>query len=128
LGTLAAMPVWTIASPVEMAGFILLVPGFFIALRMAVPVPENGHGLPESLVFLAAAAVFVTLFLPWNFAPHVRWPVMAAAGADYVLFWLKIALCCGVVLRIPSPPFILMSLCTVSGAVGAALVLFSGPV
>ena len=94
LGAFVAMPVWGIASLPEMCGFILLAAGFFAACASSVPDEKGCLSFAATVWTLAASALFVTLFLPWNAAPHVAWPDAAAAGCDFILFWLKV-FCCG---------------------------------
>lgn len=113
MGTFAAMPVWGIATGMDGAGFALLAAAFILAAR-SLPSP----GLP----FCALMALFVTLFLPWNSAPYVRWPVMAVAGCDFLLFWTKIFLCCFTVARIPPSPARIRRLSLACLAAGTAII------
>lgn len=98
LGTFTGMPVWGIAPLRHLCGFILLAAGFLLAARAFFNGCRSSYA--ATLQYIAACALFVSLFAPWNTAPYVRWPDAAVAGCDFILFWVKVfgvataLLCC----------------------------------
>lgn len=87
LGTYVAMPVWRLAEGMDRAAFLCLALASLLAAGQLV-FPEAGS-LAGRLIRLGACAFLVTLFLPWNAALFVSWPVKITAGVDFVLFWIK---------------------------------------
>lgn len=123
LGTFAAIPLWSIASFYECVAFLLLALGSVLAARSFAA--WDGAEAPPALgvSFMASCALIVTLFLPWTCAPHVYWPVWAAAGCDFVLFWVKTACCVYGISKLPFP-MILAGRAAVFCAVAGAALLF----
>lgn len=94
LSTYAAMPVWRLAEGMDVVAFLCLALAFLLAAGpMVLPDAKamNAETMAGRLIRLAVCAFFVTLFLPWNAAPFVSWPVTITAGFDFVLFWVKCA-------------------------------------
>lgn len=124
LGTLAAMPVWSVAFPTALSGFALLALGTAFAAASFAPRQGENRSLAASGQFLAVCALGVTLFFPLNCAPFVQWPDMAAAGCDFLLFWLKTLILCFGVHRLGRFRHA-GRIAFACNAAGAAVVLFS---
>jgi hypothetical protein len=101
LGTFTGMPVWGIAPPWQACGFVLLAAAFLLAARSLMPA-GGGPSYAVIMQCLAVSALFVSLFLPWNAAPYVRWPDAVIAGVDFTAFWLKVFLVAAVLFFRPS--------------------------
>ena len=93
LGTFAAVPVWSVAIWPEIIAFFLLSAGFVLAAYQFVLQEKETLLLINSLRQMAIWGLFVTLFLPWNFASHLSWPDLAVASLDFIFFWVKIFFC-----------------------------------
>ena len=93
LGTFVAVPVWSVAIWPEIIAFFLLSAGFVLAAYQFAPQEKETLPLTNSLRQMAIWGLFVTLFLPWNFAPHLFWSDLAVASLDFIFFWVKIFFC-----------------------------------
>lgn len=123
LGTFAAIPLWSIASFYECAAFLLLALGAALAARSFAAWDGVEPSPALCVSFMACCALIVTLFLPWTCAPHVYWPVWAAAGCDFALFWVKTACCVYGISKLPFSS-IFAGRAAVSCAVAGAALLF----
>lgn len=123
LGTFVAMPVWGIAVPRDVFGFLALVPAFAVAARTILPPANEALSPLDSLALLAVAALYVTLFLPFVIAPFASCPAAIIAGGDYALFWAKTLLVCYAVPRLPVPSVRAKFACALCGLAGAAIIL-----
>ena len=93
LGTFVAIPVWNVVTWSEIPAFLLLSAGFVLAAYQFALQEKETLPLISSLRQMAIWALFVTLFLSWNFASHLSWPNLAVASLDFIFFWVKIFLC-----------------------------------